>query len=650
MPEIYLLKNLVPPNPMHFLVRSGLPAAALAPAIRRAVAQVDPNQPIYGIHSLQEILSSSLFFEPIESIVVTVFALAALLLAVLGVYGLTSYSVRQRTTELGTRMALGATGGDLLRLVIGNGLRLSVYGLAAGTVAVAGTTALVMRYLNVHELSATPYVFSIAAIVFMAALASIVPGWRASLLSPMVAIRNEADSIWAVARRTLEHVREIAAAQGQGASLDSTLLTEFVEASRRAGSFSEALGASLVHLCAKVSAESALLLEKVSPGEFRCVAAVPARREIEAFSIPEAGFLLNRLRFYSAPLSIAVEDVETALRRAREQRPQLVPELELLQRTGLRLAAPLRTRDELIGLLLFGAPAGRPDYSSADKMLLAACAEQLALTLENARLNERVLEQEKVRRDIALATEVQKRLLPQAPPQIAGSSVEAFTLAARSVGGDCYDFLQLGEHRLGIALADIAGKGIAAALIMAVVQASLRIIASEDNISLPELAAKMNRFLHRSTGSSSYATFFYAQLDPGKRGLHYVNAGHNPPYLVRHLNGNAESSATATIEELDAGGMIIGMFPFARYEESAVDLQPGDVLMAFTDGVTEALNPTEEEFGEQRLKDLLRRVAHLPIREITATVSEELRTWIADAPQHDDITFIVLKVDESQPA
>lgn len=297
MPEVYLLKNLAPPNPMQFPVRSSLPEATLAPAIRRAVAQVDPYQPIYSIRPLREILNDSLFFQRIESIVVTLFALAALLLAALGIYGLTSYSVRQRTTELGTRMALGATGRDLLWLVVGNGLRLSAYGLVIGVLAVAGATALVMRYLNVRELNATPYLFSIAATVFLAALASFVPGWRASLLSPMVAIRNETDSIWMVASHAWERIRERIAAEEPRVSVDSTLLTEFVEASRNAGSFGEALGASLAHLRTKLSAESALLLEKVSAAEYRCVASVPVRKDPERFIIPEAGFLLNRLRF-----------------------------------------------------------------------------------------------------------------------------------------------------------------------------------------------------------------------------------------------------------------------------------------------------------------------------------------------------------------
>ncbi|MBV9501790.1 MAG: SpoIIE family protein phosphatase [Acidobacteriaceae bacterium] len=649
LPEMYLLKDLVPINPMHFVVRSTLPQTALASAVRRAISQVDPNQPVYSIRSLPDILGDSLTFQRIESIVVTVFALAALLLACLGVYGLTSYSVRQRTTELGTRMALGATGRDLLRLVITDGLRLTVFGLLVGALAVAGASAAVVRYFSVHQLSPVPYLFSTAAVIVLGIIASFVPGWRASLLSPMIAIRNETDSIWTAARRVLERVRERISGEEPGPALESTLLTEFIEASRRADSFAEVLHTSLEDLRRKLSAASAFLLEKLSPNEYRCMAASPGGAPA-TFRIPETGFLLNRLRFYSTPLSFSSADLDTSLRWAREQRPGHVPELELLQTTGLRLAVPLRTKHDLIGLLLFGEPVARQSYRTTEKNLLAACAEQFALTLENARLNERVLEQEKVRRDIALATEVQKRLLPETSPHTVGSSLDAFTLAARGVGGDYYDFLQVGDRRLGIALADIAGKGIAAALIMAVVQASLRILAAEGNISLPELAARMNHFLHRSTGASSYATFFYAQVDEQSRQLRYVNAGHNPPYLLRHLKSTGSKGSVAEIEELATGGMIIGMFPSASYQESVIDLYPGDVLMAFTDGVTEALNPAEEEFGELRLKELLVRVAHLPMPEITAAISKELRAWIADAPQHDDITFIVLKVNEDKPA
>ncbi|MBV8570063.1 MAG: serine/threonine-protein phosphatase [Acidobacteriaceae bacterium] len=220
-------------------------------------------------------------------------------------------------------------------------------------------------------------------------------------------------------------------------------------------------------------------------------------------------------------------------------------------------------------------------------------------------------------------------------------------LPARGVGGDYYDFLDLGKHQIGIALADVAGKGIAAALIMSVVQASLRSLAAGDGASLADLAGKMNRLLHRSTGSNSYATFFYAQFDEERRRLRYVNAGHNPPFLLRACNANGIVSfvaSAAPIEELAAGGTIIGMFAQSSYEEAHVDLHTGDVLIAFSDGVTEAHNPDDEEFGEERLKELLRRTAHLPINDMASNIMQALKVWMADAVQFDDLTFILMKV------
>ena len=164
-------------------------------------------------------------------------------------------------------------------------------------------------------------------------------------------------------------------------------------------------------------------------------------------------------------------------------------------------------------MLLLGPPVDRAEYRAAEQSALNACAAQFALMVENGRLTSRVVEQEKLRRDLALAAEVQKRLLPERAPDVSVAGLAGVSLPARSVGGDYYDFIDVGDKRLGIALADVAGKGVAAALIMSSVQASLRILSSDTSISLPQLAAKMSKFLHASTGSNSYATFFYAQVD-----------------------------------------------------------------------------------------------------------------------------------------
>jgi phosphoserine phosphatase RsbU/P len=193
-------------------------------------------------------------------------------------------------------------------------------------------------------------------------------------------------------------------------------------------------------------------------------------------------------------------------------------------------------------------------------------------------------------------------------------------------------------------VADVSGKGIPAALVMSVVQASLRVISSQPNISLSQLAAQMNRFLYQSTGANHYATFFYAQVEERGRRLRYVNAGHNPPVLLRSADGATE------IIELPAGGTVLGLFPDIECQEADIDLQPGDLLVAFTDGVTDARNPAGEEFGDQRLKDMLRRAVGTSADEVSERLAVTMRDWIGDAEQHDDVTFLVVAVTPGQGA
>ena len=653
IPEIYLINGVLSVNPMHFVVRSPRSAENLAPELRRAILKVDRTQPIYDLHTMAEIVQTSLSLQRVSSFMMAVFAAVALLMATLGVYGVVSYSVRQRTVEIGTRMALGAQNRDLFRLILGNGLRMAAYGIAIGAVAVTAATWLLLRVFGmIREIEVPPFAYSVILVGAVACAASFFPAWRATLLSPMVAIRDESDSIWQSTRRGMRQLlRGPYAATSRSDSAhaiaDATLLSDFISATRHAASFEEALRLVLTTLCEKLGATSAMLLESVAGVEYRCVAAIPANTD-RACSLPAGGFLSNRLRFYALPLAITFGDLDTWLRWAAENKPQYLPEIEALAKTEARVAVSLRTKSEMLGVLLLGAPAHRTEYNSFEMRLLRTCGDQFALMIENAHLTQRVVEQEKLHRDVALAAEVQRRLLPEHFPQTAMTSLAALSIPARSVGGDYYDFFEMGDHRIGIALADVAGKGIAAALIMSVVQASLRIISAEGDISLPQLAAKLNRYLYRSTNSSSYATFFYAQLDDRNRQLRYVNAGHNPPYLLRSASVHAAESngnSPAFIQELSTGGMIIGMFPQASYEEASVDLASGDVLVLFTDGVTEALSPGEEEFGEERLKHLLREVAHLPVQEMSSQISSQLKNWISDADQHDDLTFIVMKVN-----
>jgi sigma-B regulation protein RsbU (phosphoserine phosphatase) len=331
-------------------------------------------------------------------------------------------------------------------------------------------------------------------------------------------------------------------------------------------------------------------------------------------------------------------DFDAWLKWARMFRPEHTSEIERLAQSGARMAVPLRTKTEILGVMLLGAPLGRDEYTVHEKDLLSSAADVFALMLENGRLTDRALEQEKVRRDLALAAEVQRRLLPPEPPRNEAVTLTAFTLPARTVGGDYYDFVDLGRDGIGVAIADVSGKGIAAALVMSVVQASLRVIASERGLTASALATRMNRFLHQSTGANKYATFFYAQIADGARRLRYVNAGHNPPYLARRSDAGVE------ISELTIGGTVIGLFPEVPFEDATIDLCPGDVLLAFTDGVTEALNDAGEEFGTDRVRELLHANAQLSAAEIAAKLSDAVREWIGGAEQHDDLTFVIAAV------
>ncbi|HEY2905923.1 MAG TPA: ADOP family duplicated permease [Vicinamibacterales bacterium] len=632
VPEIYILSSLANVETMNFVVRSARPVAALLPDVRRAVQSVDPELPIHQVASMREIIQRSMTLERAASVLTGFFALAALLLATLGIYGVVSYFVRHRRVEIGTRMALGATSRDVLSLIVGGGLRIATLGVLVGGLLGLGATLYLVRAFHIVNIGAVPFVSATAIVGTVALAASAVPAWRASLLSPMVAIRDQPESVWQAARQTVERaVRHFSADDEQPAVALGTLIGELADSVRRARSAREAADASLTALQERTGASSIMLLEKAA-GAY----------ESTTCSIPAEGVLLNILRHYPHPLALSQGHFATWLRWARESRPEHVAELNALASTGVHTVVPLRTKNDVVGLLLLGPPTGREQYTTAERQVLRNSGEVFALMLENARLTDRAVEQEKVRRDLATAAEVQKRLLPPQAPRSAAATFAAFTLPARTIGGDYYDFLDLGGEHVAFALADVSGKGISAALIMSVVQASLRVISSQGNLSASQLATQMNGFLYQSTGANKYATFFYAQIDERAHRLRYVNAGHNPPYLLRCTNGVTE------IVELNVGGTVLGLFPESEFQHADIDLRPGDLLVAFTDGVTDALNTAGEEFGEERLKDVLRATAGVPADEISARLADTMRDWIGNAEQHDDLTFVVVAMKTIQ--
>ena len=312
------------------------------------------------------------------------------------------------------------------------------------------------------------------------------------------------------------------------------------------------------------------------------------------------------------------------------------------------LLIPLPGRNRLIGVMTLGPKRSEEPYSRTDRQLLQSIASQTGLALENAELLEHltteISHRERISREMEIAREVQERLYPQVYPNLPGIDLAGFCRPAQAVGGDYYDFFILppyrgDEERLALALGDISGKGISAALLMASLRASLRSAAQLQPGDLATLMRHVNRLVYESSTTNRYATFFYAELDPETRVLTYVNAGHNPPLVLR---------GTETIP-LEATGTVIGLLPNVVYTRSAVRLQPGDVLIAFTDGISEAMNAADEEWGEA---NMVAAAQSLLAQPACSTTSQQLLNCIvqaadrftAGAPQHDDMTLLICTI------
>ncbi len=384
--------------------------------------------------------------------------------------------------------------------------------------------------------------------------------------------------------------------------------------------------------------------------------------------LPRDAFVVHRLKESSRPLRVDFDDPKSWA-SALASADQTENEARRLEGDALRqvrsaLVAPISTKDQLLGVISLGPRLGDLPFSREDHNFVKAVAAQLSFAIENLQLVHHKAEEARLRREFEFASEVQQRLFPQRLPCSGQLELSGLCLPARDVGGDYFDFLELGNGQIGIAVADVSGKGLSAALLMSVIQASLRAQAPMTNGRMTDLIVSMNRLLCESTDTSHYATFFYAQFDPQSRRLTYVNAGHNPPILMRAKGGSSNGpnrangvgggviaqaeTCVALSEEmislLTTGGPVIGLLDDCSYEHGAVEMGSGDVLVAYTDGVSEAQNPQGEEFGEERLMQLIIAYAHLTADELREQIVESVRVWQCGAPQHDDMTMVIVKV------
>ncbi len=267
---------------------------------------------------------------------------------------------------------------------------------------------------------------------------------------------------------------------------------------------------------------------------------------------------------------------------------------------------------------------------------------QETLALENAELTESVRRQiaqrERLDRELEIAREVQQRLFPQTLPVVKGLDFAGYCRPAEGVGGDYYDFIHLPDGSLGIAVGDVSGKGIAAALMMASLQASLRGQTIKPCDTLSEMIQHINRLVDEASADNRYATFFYAQYEPSTLVMRYVNAGHNPPMVWRRTDGKHE------FIRLEDGGTVVGLFPEFPFVEGRVQLMKGDVVVAFTDGISEAMNSLEEEYGEHRLTAVLPMMKAWSAADMITHILAKVDGFTAGAKQHDDMTLVVMRV------
>jgi serine phosphatase RsbU (regulator of sigma subunit) len=303
------------------------------------------------------------------------------------------------------------------------------------------------------------------------------------------------------------------------------------------------------------------------------------------------------------------------------------------QKVRSMIAVPLNTNDKVIGLIYVDSPHQIREFTREDLNLLTVMANVAAIRIEHARLNEIEETERAMAKEMQQAALIQQRLLPAVPPTVEGMDIAAKAVASRHVGGDYYDFIHFPDGRVAMMVGDVAGKGMPAALLMSSLQARVHVL-FEDGDDLADKLARLNRSTCGNCPDNRFITFFLCVADPKTNKLAYANAGHNPPVMVRARGG---------FDLLSGGGVILGILPKAVYEQAETTFEPGDILVLFSDGVTEAPDPQDQEFGEERLATLVGNLRDRPAREIVEQIHAEVHTFTQGAPPADDITVLVAR-------
>jgi len=325
---------------------------------------------------------------------------------------------------------------------------------------------------------------------------------------------------------------------------------------------------------------------------------------------------------------------EAVLANARESRPDFLKDAPAEK----LLLVPIAVENRALGVLVVADKetrgGGVEDFTAADVRVASLFANQAAIALENARLHREAVEKEKMEREMELAASIQKTILPDTLPEVSGLTLAGANRPTKQVGGDYFDVYPLPGGLTALCVADVSGKGVPAALLVSTVHACLHLLISNLSGDLPALVARVNKHLVRFSSTRKFATLFVAVFDPASGLLRYVNAGHNPGLWL--------SPSGATL--LPSGGVPVGMMPAAVHREDSVTLKPGDTLLLYSDGITEALNRDDEEFGMDRLTELALDGRGQPPAELSRRIFGAVSDFTAGVAQYDDQTVLIARV------
>ncbi len=343
---------------------------------------------------------------------------------------------------------------------------------------------------------------------------------------------------------------------------------------------------------------------------------------------------ISEVRISRTVMNEVIENGKSVLTSDAQQDPKFASQTLILQGIRSVLAVPLSVNEhDVFGIIYADSPTASATFKTEHLDILTTLASVAAIRVENASLLDERINRERMERELALATEIQQRFQPSAPPVVDGYEFQGISFPCYEIGGDYYDFIFGSEGTLFIALGDVSGKGTAAALLMSSLHAAIHGQVAA-RTPLVEAITSVNQYLTDNTPSNRFVTLFVAELEPSTGKLRYINAGHNPPLIGRN---------TGNVEQLSSGGLPLGLMAMAEYEVGEVTLNSGDVLVVYSDGVSEANNLAEEEFGLDRLINVLKANLANTASGIRDKVESALSEFTGTAPANDDITIVIAK-------